>query len=432
MRTTLDDTLSETKQVVVKQAIESALLNEEHALASFLHIEGIKESVAALQAAFPSHFFHTFAAKANSMLKVLSLFKEFGMGVEVASPGELVQAQNAGFSPAQIAYDEPTKTHRGIKAVLEKGIAFNIDNFQEMDIVAALLAEMDSSSTIGVRINPQVGSGSIEAMSTATQTSKFGIALQDSGNRERLIRAFQKYPWLSCLHCHVGSQGCSPELMCTGIAATVNLAEDINQMLGRKQVDIIDIGGGLTVNFNNDEVKPSFDCYAQKLKQKVPQVFSGEYQIITEFGRSLLTKHGFTISRVEYTKTSGGRHIALTHLGAQIAVRTIFMPEMWKLRVSTTDANGKPKQGERIAQDIAGPCCFAGDIVAHQRPLPLLEPGDYVILHDTGAYYASNPFYYNALPAAAVYSYQKAEDGTVSFDTFRHPQSIEQALATIG
>lgn len=45
-------------------------------------------------------------------------------------------------------------------------------------------------------------------MSTATATSKFGIALEDDGNRERLLRAYRDRPRLTWVHAHVGSQGC--------------------------------------------------------------------------------------------------------------------------------------------------------------------------------------------------------------------------------
>ena len=86
------------------------------------------------------------------------------------------------------------------------------------------------------------------------------------------------------------------------------------------------------------------------------------------------------------------------------------MPDLWRIRVSALDGKARPKKGERVSQDVAGPCCFAGDVVAHARPLPLLEPGDFVMLHDTGAYYFSTPFVYNSLPAIPVYGISGADD----------------------
>ena len=153
----------------------------------------------------------------------------------------------------------------------------------------------------------------------------------------------------------------------------------------------VDIGGGLPVNFESDEVAPTFAEYAAILRETVPALFSGEFTVITEFGRSIMAKNGFIIGRVEYTKVTGGRHIAITHAGAQVATRTVFMPELWPIRVSALDPQGRPKTGAKIAQDVAGPCCFAGDIIASRRALPLLEPDDWVLLHDTGAYYFSTP-----------------------------------------
>ncbi|MFM9693416.1 hypothetical protein [Streptomyces europaeiscabiei] len=42
------------------------------------------------------------------------------------------------------------------------------------------------------------------------------------------------------------------------------------------------------------------------------QLLSGDYRVVTEFGRSLLAKNGCTAAYVEYTKTSGGHPIAIT------------------------------------------------------------------------------------------------------------------------
>src|SRR5699024_12545693 len=60
---------------------------------------------------------------------------------------------------------------------------------------------------IGIRINPQSGTGAIGSLSTATETSKFGIGLGDPGVRENLIEAYLARPWLNQIHVHSGSQG---------------------------------------------------------------------------------------------------------------------------------------------------------------------------------------------------------------------------------
>ena len=59
---------------------------------------------------------------------------------------------------------------------------------------------------IGLRINPQVGAGSIATHSTATMTSKFGIGLRD--DTEKVLRTYQENEWLNAIHVHVGSQVC--------------------------------------------------------------------------------------------------------------------------------------------------------------------------------------------------------------------------------
>ncbi len=425
----MNDDLSPQKQIVMQAALARGLLNDERLLAGFIDLEGIGTTVTHLKAAFGEHFTHTFAAKANCLQGVLSQLHRHGMGCEAASPGELLQAQRAGFPNAMIVFDSPAKTLPEIRYALEHGIALNIDNFQELDRVSELLRTTSSNSVIGIRINPQVGVGTIAAMSTATRTSKFGIALEDDGNRARLIETYRQRPWLTCVHTHVGSQGCPLELIAGGVAKTVAFAEDINASIGRQQVTVLDIGGGLPVNFESEEFSPTYEEYAMILRDSAPALFSGAYRVITEFGRSIMAKNGFIAARVEYTKHTGDRHIAITHAGAQIATRTVFMPEMWAIRISALDPRGWAKRGERIAQDIAGPCCFAGDIIAHERVLPRLQPGDYILAHDTGAYYFSTPFQYNSLPSAAVYGFTLEDNETVAFHPIKGEETIDHIMA---
>ncbi|RFU87601.1 diaminopimelate decarboxylase [Streptomyces triticagri] len=429
---------AERRAAALAEAVRRGILGPEQPLVGLLDIDDVLHAVDALHRAFrtafdgPAPVRHAFAAKACGLVPVLRLLAEAGMDCEVASPGELQQALAAGFTHDRLVFDSPAKTVEELEYALGHGIAVNIDNFQELARVDGLLGEGRPAGPVGIRVNPQVGSGAIGAMSTATDTSKFGVALRDPGAEDAVVEAFLHRTWLNRLHVHVGSQGVPLPLVAEGIRVAHGLAERINTEAGRQQVTGLDIGGGLPVNFDDEDDRPTYDDLVAELRSAVPDLFGGRYTLVTEFGRSLLAKSGTIASLVEYTKSAGGRRIAVTHAGAQVATRTAFAPEAWPLRVGVLDAKGHPKAGPTEVTDVAGPCCFAGDLTAQARPLPPIEPGDVVALYDTGAYYFSSHFSYNSLPRPAVYGYRATADGDVRFALVREAQSIRGVVEESG
>ncbi|WP_329196432.1 diaminopimelate decarboxylase [Streptomyces sp. NBC_01435] len=422
------------RTAALAQAVESGLLGPHAPVVGLLDVDGVLAAVDALHEAFagPAPVQHTFAAKACGLVPVLRLLADAGMGCEVASPGELEQALAAGFTYDRLVFDSPAKTVEELEFALDHGIAINLDSFQELARVDRLLAGREASGPLGLRVNPQVGAGAIGAMSTATATSKFGVALRDPGAVDAVIEAFERHPWLNRLHAHVGSQGCPLPLIAEGISAAYELAERINAHLGHARITGIDIGGGLPVNFADEDDRPTYADHVAGLRAAAPGLFDGRYTLVTEFGRSLLAKSGTIGTVVEYTKSAGGRRIAITHAGAQVATRTVFMPGSWPLRVGVLDASGRPKHGPAEVVDIAGPCCFAGDLTATAAELPAIEPGDVVALYDTGAYYFSSHFSYNSLPRPAVYGYRTGADGQVRFALAREAQSVREVVEESG
>ncbi|MEV5437947.1 diaminopimelate decarboxylase [Streptomyces sp. NPDC052682] len=426
------------REGAVRAAVEQGLLGPGSPLVALLDVTGIREAAAELRAAFDAvtasgtPVLHAFAVKATPLVPVLRLLREEGVGAEVASPGELALARAAGVPAAMTVLDSPAKTPAELREALALGIAVNADNGQELDRLDRLMRSAATRSPIGLRANPQIGAGSIEALSTATATSKFGVALRDEGAREWVVRAYLDRPWLTRLHAHTGSQGVPLSLMARGVAQTYALAEEINRRAGRRQVDTIDIGGGLPVNFASDATTPTYAQYARLLRETVPGLFDGRYGLVTEFGRSLLAKHGTVVARVEYTKVSGGRRVAVTHAGVQVATRTVYAPQNWPLRLAVHDGEGRLKQGPAVLQDVAGPACFAGDLLAEGRELPLLEPGDHVAALDTGAYYFAHHYAYNSLARPGVYGFRPDGAGGVRFAVVRPPQRIEELVAEAG
>ncbi|WP_411149334.1 diaminopimelate decarboxylase [Streptomyces sp. A30] len=422
----------------VRAAVEQGLLGPDSPIVGLLDVTGIRESAAALRAAFDevtapgTPVLHAFAVKATPLVAVLRLLREEGIGAEVASPGELALARAAGLPPGRTVLDSPAKTPAELREALALGIAVNADNPQELDRIDGLMKSAVSRSPIGIRVNPQVGAGAIEALSTATATSKFGVALRDEGAREWVVRAYAERPWLSRLHAHTGSQGVPLSLMAEGVAATYALAEEINRRIGRPQIDTIDIGGGLPVNFSSDVTTPTYADYARVLKEAVPGLFDGRYGLVTEFGRSLLAKHGTVVARVEYAKSAGGRPVAVTHAGVQVATRTVYAPGAWPLRIAAYDGKGRPKEGPEVAQDVAGPACFAGDLLAQGYPLPLLGQGDYAAALDTGAYYFAHHYAYNSLARPGIYGFAPDGAGGTAFATVREAQTVEEIVTESG
>ena len=71
-----------------------------------------------------------------------------------------------------------------------------------------------------------------------------------------------------------------------------------------RPIHTVDIGGGLSTTYVDHEEPEefTFQKYRQQLEKEVPEIFSGKYRVLTEFGRSLFLKAGKTLTRVEHVK----------------------------------------------------------------------------------------------------------------------------------
>jgi diaminopimelate decarboxylase len=390
-------------ETALAAALRAGVFEDEPPLAVFYDLDRFRATLHAVRDAFPASTLHALAVKANPVGPLLQAARDMGFAAECASAVEVAHARDLGFAPERIVFDSPAKTPREIGLALDGGLFLNVDNLQELRRCAQHLEARPTRSVVGLRINPGVGAGSIAMSSTAIPTSKFGITLDE--HRDQILDAFRSLPWLRALHVHVGSQGCSLDLIARGAGRVVELADAIEAATGRR-IEVLDIGGGMPVSYDDDSTQPTFDEYARVLRATVPGLFDGRFRLVTEFGRAVSAKAGWVASRVEYTKLAGGRRIAVIHAGADLFVRAAYLPQQWHHRVSVFDASGAPRQGPESPWDIAGPLCFSGDLVARERLLPPIEPGDLVVIHDAGAYTLSLWSRYNSRRAPSVIGFE--------------------------
>lgn len=395
------------KSSVFTKAISTGLIEEEETSVIFYDISFIEQKIKTLQESFPKSSLHAIAVKSNPLIKILELLKEMNVGAEVASLPELYIAEKTGFASNKIIFDSPAKTKNEIEYAIKLGTHINIDSLQELEIIDELRKKISSKSTFGIRINPQVGAGSIASTSVGDEYSKFGVPIKEY--KSDLTAAFLRYDWLKGIHLHVGSQGCPVDLLLEGIEVVYYFALELNEKLieqKKEPVSIFDIGGGLPVSYRNNEKAVSINEYAEQLKKHFPDLFNDKYKLITEFGRTIYANSGWTVSRVENVKFSGNTKTAVIHVGADLLLRRAYSPNEWHHNISVIDNNGNLKSGKDIGKYIiAGPLCFAGDLVAKNVELPQIEKGDFIIIHDTGAYTLSMWSRYNSRQIPKVIGY---------------------------
>jgi len=79
---------------------------------------------------------------------------------------------------------------------------------------------------------------------------------------------------------------------------------------------------------------------------------------------------------------------------------------------------------DTVSYDIAGPLCFSADIIAHNRKLPRIQRGYYLVVHDAGGYTLSMYSRYNSRPAPPVFGYNKQSE----ISLLKPGESVEDVL----
>jgi diaminopimelate decarboxylase len=328
-------------------------LDDEQPSAIVYDLVAVEARAQSLQAALPG-FQHCLALKAAPYAALLQRYAAWGFGFEAASfPEGLIAHQACPAAP--LLFDSPAKTRSEIARAEALGWILSANSLAELARTRA---------PCSLRINTRTGPGRILQTSVAAAGSRFGE------DWETLP------PGLACAgwHAHIGSQGCSIEQLALSARRLVDLA------LRHPQTRWINLGGGLPAVPD----RGSYAAYAQALREMAPELFEGRWTVYTEMGRSLLADTARAYSRVEYAV----RGVATIHLGADFLLRRVYRPQDWDYPMRALDSHFRPRCGPTLTQTIAGPLCFAGDVLGTVEAAAI-EEGDTVEIGLAGAYTAS-------------------------------------------
>jgi diaminopimelate decarboxylase len=354
-----------------------------------------------------------FAVKANGNPALLRLLRKAGLGADVTSGGELFLALHAGIAPQRIIFSGVGKRRDEIEMAVQAGIAsLNIESQMELAVTAETAAALQRVVPVSVRVNPDIGAATHPYDSTGRSTHKFGVPRETA---VAMMRRAAADPWLKPygLAAHIGSQITDLPPYEALAAFLLDLAAEL--AAGGIQLESIDAGGGLGIDYHDDDV-PSITRWVRAV---VEPLRAGGYHCVIEPGRSIVGPAGALLTRVLYTKAQGGKQFAICDAGQNDLIR----PALYSAYHPILPVRRPVRDAQLAAVDIVGPVCETGDFLARERPMPPLQAGDLLAVLQAGAYGFAMSSNYNGrlrLPEVLV--------SGDSFELIRRRQDYEHLL----
>lgn len=351
----------------------------------------IEERYAAFTAAFGGypHRVH-YALKANSTLAVARLVRALGGGVDANSGGEIDVALRAGFEPRDIVFTGVGKTGAELARAIELGVhAINAESLGEIERIDRLARARGKCAPIALRVNPNVAAGAHPHISTGQREHKFGVPIGMAGEICRRAMTLDGVG-LAGLHVHIGSQLASCEPIGNALAPVVALAVDLRA--AGCPLRHVDVGGGLGISYDGSDA-PSVTDYALTV---IDAVRPAGLDVIAEPGRWIVGPAGTLVaSVVDVKERAGGGCFVVLDSGMSELLRPALYGAFHRLEPL------EPRPGPAADCDVVGPICETSDIVGAGRLMPVPEVGDFIAIHDTGAYGAVMASNYNRHPLPA-------------------------------
>lgn len=336
--------------------------------------------------------------KTNPVPFVLGKLHEWGTLAEVISHFELWLALRLGVPGDRIIFNGPAKSAESLRTAVENEVELiNLDSFGELDDLAAICASVRRRQKVGLRVTTGVG-----------WSSQFGFAIE-GGHAFRAMEAAAQAEHLEPvgLHLHLGTGLSSIETYVRGITEVLDFARRVNRELGLT-IRVLDFGGGFGVptTRGKDEWDDRMQHLGMPVRAAVPATtpppsdyaehivplvnsYLGEFgiddgELIFEPGRAITASAQTLLLSALRVKNAGGATPVVILDGG----KNLCTPLAWEFH--EIHPASQMLVEDLLSQNLYGPLCHPHDIVALNKRLPLIAPGDLLAVMDAGAYFIAS------------------------------------------
>lgn len=333
-----------------------------------------------------------FSVKANSNISILEIFKNLGAGTDCSSPIEFKLSKYVGFDNKNILYTGNYESFDDLETIAHENVKLNLDDINSFK----RLKSINIPELVSFRVNPGIGRGGFEGITTAGTDAKFGIPYEKAFDAYKLAKesGVKRFG----IHMMTGSNNLEPHFFGEIVNRLMNIAYDIFSKLDIKP-EYVDIGGGYGIPYTDQEDELNIDLTAKIVtdifKEKCLKFDFDEPELILEPGRYLVANAGYLVTQVTGIKDSYKKFV-----GVNAGMNFLIRPAMYGA-FHRAEVYGKNQNTTHI--NLCGQICENSDIFARNIEFPEVEDGDIVTFRDAGAYgYVMASNYNNRLKPAEI------------------------------
>lgn len=405
----------ENGQLIVAGLSASDLAREYGTPAFILDEDDFKTRASAFVNAMQQSFSGStvyYASKAFTCKQIARWCDELGLGMDVATGGELEVALSVNFPANRIEVHGNNKSLSEIDRAVEVGVGcIVIDSIQEISRVADAAKRHGKTQPVMIRLNPGVEAHTIEAIATAHTDVKFGLSIS-SGVAWDAVKEISNYSQLDFrgVHAHIGSQIFNMDGHRLTIERMLDFMARYRDEFNRELPEV-DFGGGFGIVYTAEDAPLAIEDAVSQIKDAVVKGCAARNlkipHVAIEPGRSIIGPSMFTLYEVGTTKLvqleDGTRNYISVDGGMSDNIRPGLYGAIYEAHLVNRNSSA-PKTPSRLV----GKHCETGDILIRDINLPSdIAPGDLIAIPATGAYNRSMASNYNHVPRPPVIAVRK-------------------------
>lgn len=383
--------------------------------------KGIRENVRNLQEAFSWNkgYKEYFAVKATPNPTILQILKEEGCGVDCSSYTELMMSDTVGFTGADIMFTSNVTPTEDFVLARKLGALITLDDITHIDFLEEVAGLPE---TISCRFNPGGDFVIDNAIMDTPQVAKYGFTREQMTEGFKILKS--KGVKHFGIHAFLASNTIANEYYPALARILFQTAVELNQETGA-HIAFINLSGGVGIPYRPDQQPTDIYEVGRGVQKAFEEILvpagMGDIAIYTELGRFVLGPFGHLVTTALHEK-----HTHKEYIGLDACAANLMRPAMYGAYHHIT-VMGKEDAPLDHIYDVTGGLCENNDKFAIDRPLPKIDIGDLVVLHDTGAHGFAMGYNYNGKLRSAEVLLK--EDG--STELIRRAETPADYFATL-